>query len=124
MRISWGGVEAPSFYLHVPFCRALCRFCEYTRVKSGCVGRDDDGTLRLMTDNRSVLRSAVEVASFPWSEEEGEEEYFDGIAHFMVPESTLKDGGLAVVPKDGAVDVWDLPEQEYDPVNCRWDPFD
>ncbi len=29
------GVGALAFYMHVPFCRSLCRFCEYTRVRSG-----------------------------------------------------------------------------------------
>ena len=29
------GVEALSFYLHVPFCRQLCSFCEYTRFLAG-----------------------------------------------------------------------------------------
>ena len=29
------GVGDLSFYLHVPFCRSLCRFCEYTRVRCG-----------------------------------------------------------------------------------------
>ena len=29
------GVDALAFYMHIPFCRSLCRFCEYTRVKSG-----------------------------------------------------------------------------------------
>ena len=29
------GVGALAFYVHVPFCRSLCRFCEYTRVRSG-----------------------------------------------------------------------------------------
>ena len=29
------GVTSLAFYIHVPFCRSLCRFCEYTRVKSG-----------------------------------------------------------------------------------------
>lgn len=29
------GVGDLSFYLHIPFCQSLCRFCEYTRVKSG-----------------------------------------------------------------------------------------
>ena len=29
------GVDSLAFYLHVPFCRSLCRFCEYTRVKNG-----------------------------------------------------------------------------------------
>lgn len=29
------GVGELSFYFHVPFCRSLCRFCEYTRVRSG-----------------------------------------------------------------------------------------
>lgn len=32
--------------MHVPFCRALCRFCEYTRVKSGdmyCLFDSDTG---------------------------------------------------------------------------------
>lgn len=24
-----------SVYMHIPFCRSLCRFCEYTRVQSG-----------------------------------------------------------------------------------------
>ena len=92
-----------------------------------CVGRNDDGTLQLMTDNRSVLRGAVEAANFPWSDdedEEGDEEHFDGIAYFLAQESFLKDGSLAVAPKDGTVDVWDLPEHGYDSVNCRWEPFD
>lgn len=22
------GVDSPAFYIHVPFCRSLCRFCE------------------------------------------------------------------------------------------------
>jgi oxygen-independent coproporphyrinogen-3 oxidase len=29
------GVDSLAFYLHVPFCRSLCRFCEYTRVRNG-----------------------------------------------------------------------------------------
>ena len=29
------GVSSLAFYIHVPFCNSLCRFCEYTRVKSG-----------------------------------------------------------------------------------------
>ena len=29
------GEDRFAFYVHVPFCRSLCRFCEYTRVKSG-----------------------------------------------------------------------------------------
>lgn len=29
------GVEALSFYIHVPFCRQLCSFCEYTRFPAG-----------------------------------------------------------------------------------------
>lgn len=33
-------VDELSFYLHVPFCRSLCRFCEYTRVKAGDVAEE------------------------------------------------------------------------------------
>lgn len=29
------GTDELSFYIHVPFCRSLCRFCEYTRFESG-----------------------------------------------------------------------------------------
>jgi oxygen-independent coproporphyrinogen-3 oxidase len=29
------GVSSLAFYIHVPFCNSLCRFCEYTRVRSG-----------------------------------------------------------------------------------------
>lgn len=29
------GVSALSFYIHVPFCRQLCSFCEYTRFLAG-----------------------------------------------------------------------------------------
>ena len=29
------GEDRLAFYVHVPFCRSLCRFCEYSRVKSG-----------------------------------------------------------------------------------------
>lgn len=28
-------VHELSFYLHIPFCKQLCRFCEYTRFKAG-----------------------------------------------------------------------------------------
>lgn len=29
------GVSALSFYIHIPFCRQLCSFCEYTRFLAG-----------------------------------------------------------------------------------------
>ncbi len=29
------GIEDLSFYIHVPFCKSLCRFCEYTRFLAG-----------------------------------------------------------------------------------------
>ena len=28
-------VVSASYYIHVPFCRTLCRYCEYTKFKSG-----------------------------------------------------------------------------------------
>lgn len=34
------GVGDLSFYVHVPFCRSLCRFCEYTRVRSGDLAQE------------------------------------------------------------------------------------
>lgn len=34
------GVEELSFYLHVPFCRQLCSFCEYTRFLAGDVEKE------------------------------------------------------------------------------------
>ncbi len=36
------GVDRLSYYIHIPFCRQLCRFCEYTRFLSG-----DDGAQEL-----------------------------------------------------------------------------
>ena len=29
------GIEDLSFYIHVPFCKTLCKFCEYTRFLAG-----------------------------------------------------------------------------------------
>ena len=34
------GVEEMSFYVHVPFCRQLCSFCEYTRFLAGDSGKE------------------------------------------------------------------------------------
>ena len=34
------GEDSLAFYVHVPFCLSLCRFCEYTRVKSGDAHRE------------------------------------------------------------------------------------
>lgn len=33
-RLSFADVKDYSWYIHIPFCKSLCRFCEYTRFKA------------------------------------------------------------------------------------------
>lgn len=33
-RLSFAEVKDYSWYIHIPFCKSLCRFCEYTRFKA------------------------------------------------------------------------------------------
>ena len=35
------GVTELSYYIHIPFCRQLCRFCEYTRFQAGNKAQED-----------------------------------------------------------------------------------
>ena len=30
--LSFSGEKEMSFYIHIPFCKGLCSFCEYTRM--------------------------------------------------------------------------------------------
>ena len=39
-------VDSLSFYFHIPFCRQLCRFCEYTRFLS----RDEKSEIKYVSD--------------------------------------------------------------------------
>ena len=35
------GVSDLSYYIHIPFCRHLCKFCEYTRFQAGNRKQED-----------------------------------------------------------------------------------
>ena len=32
-KLSFDGVEDLSFYIHIPFCQSLCKYCEYIKYK-------------------------------------------------------------------------------------------
>ena len=34
-------VDKLSFYIHIPFCRQLCSFCEYTRFPAGDIAAEE-----------------------------------------------------------------------------------
>ncbi len=45
-------VESLSLYYHIPFCKYLCRFCEYTRFLCGDIEQQNDYITKLITQSK------------------------------------------------------------------------
>ncbi len=51
------GVSGLSYYIHIPFCRHLCKFCEYTRFQAGDRKQEDRYLGLLEAQIRAFLKT-------------------------------------------------------------------
>jgi oxygen-independent coproporphyrinogen-3 oxidase len=61
--LAWEGIERLGLYVHIPFCEARCRFCEYTVVDPATLSESEDLYFDLLLGEFDLYRQAIQSTS-------------------------------------------------------------
>jgi oxygen-independent coproporphyrinogen-3 oxidase len=59
----WQNVDKLGLYVHIPFCKARCGFCEYTVVDPATIDRDEDLYFDLLLKEFELYARAIDTPS-------------------------------------------------------------
>ena len=61
--LAWEGIDRLGLYVHIPFCEARCRFCEYTVVDPATLSESEDLYFDLLLREFNLYRQAIQSTS-------------------------------------------------------------